>query len=74
MDNDTQEMPRRQPRPGRPPKGRSKRESRIVIRVSGDEREQIARAADASRLDTSTFARRLLLDAAERISAGARPD
>jgi len=72
MDNDSQGSPGI--RAGRPPKGRAKRETRIVIRVSDDEREQIEQAAVASRLDTSTFARRLLLDAAERISAGARPD
>jgi len=72
MDNDSQGSPGR--RAGRPSKGRAKRETRIVIRVSDDEREQIEQAAVASRLDTSTFARRLLLDAAERISAGARPD
>jgi len=64
MDDTTQVMDR--PRVGRPLKGRAKRESRIVIRVSDDEREQITQAARRERLDTSTFARRLLLDAAEK--------
>ncbi len=72
MDGDTQNTPT--PRAGRPPKGRAKRESRLVIRVSDDERAQIEEAADKARLDMSTYARRILLDAAEKISAGGRPD
>ncbi len=66
MDDPTQITDR--PRVGRPLKGRAKRESRIVIRVSDDERAQIEQAARRDRLDTSTFARRLLLDAAEKMT------